>query len=83
MQILLRTLVKVAVASLIVGSIMEHFGLTLAVLIRGAGVTPARAQEMARQAIAWAWPNMVLGATVILPLWFLIFIVRPPGPSSD
>lgn len=83
MQTLLRTLIKVAVASLIVGSIMSHFGITLEVLMHRAGLTPERVEELARQAVAWAWPNMLLGSTVILPFWFLVFILRPPGPSSD
>jgi hypothetical protein len=82
-QTLLRTLVKVAVASLIVGSVMAHFGITTDVLMRQVGVTPERLEELARQAIAWAMPNMLLGSMVIVPLWFLIFILRPPGPSSD
>ncbi len=79
----LRTLVKVAVASLIVGTIMDHFGITLDMLMREFGITPERVEELARQAIAWAMPNMLLGSMVIVPLWFLIFILRPPGPSSD
>jgi hypothetical protein len=83
LQTLLRTLVKVAVASLIVGSVMAHFGITTEVLMRQVGVTPERVEELARQAVAWAWPNMMLGSMVIVPLWFLIFILRPPGPSSD
>lgn len=83
LQTLLRTLVKVAVASLIVGTIMTHFGITLDMLMHEVGVTPERVEELARQAIAWAMPNMMLGSMVILPLWFLIFILRPPGPSSD
>ena len=28
-------------------------------------------------------PNMLLGAMVILPVWFLLYLFRPPGESRD
>ncbi len=80
---LLRTTVKVAVASLIVGAILAHFGITVDVLMRDAGVSAERLKELARSGLAWALPNMLLGALVIVPMWFLAFILRPPGRSSE
>ena len=78
-----RTLIKVAVASLIVGTIMAHFGITSDQLMREAGLTPERIAELGRQAVAWALPNVLLGSLVIVPIWFLVYLFRPPGPSSD
>lgn len=79
----LRTLVKVLIASLIVGTILAHFGITADQLMREVGLSADRVQELARQALAWALPNVVLGALVIVPVWFLIFIFRPPGSSRS
>jgi hypothetical protein len=79
----LQTLVKVAVASLIVGTILSHFGITAEALFREAGVTPERVYDVGRRAFDWAAPNVLLGAIVILPIWFLIFLFRPPGARSD
>ena len=79
----LRTLVKVAVASLIVGTILSHFGITSDVILREAGVTPERVVELGRRAWDWAAPNVLLGAMIIVPVWFLIFLFRPPGARSD
>jgi hypothetical protein len=79
----LRTLVKVAVASLIVGTILSHFGITADALLREAGITPDRVYDYSRKAWDWAAPNVMLGAIVIVPIWFLIFLFRPPGASSD
>jgi hypothetical protein len=79
----LQTLIKVTVASLIVGTIMAHFGITADVVIREFGLTQERAIELARQAIAWALPNLLLGSLVIVPVWFLIYLFRPPRPRSD
>jgi hypothetical protein len=80
---LTRTVVKVLVASLIVGSILAHFGLTAGQLTRAAGLSPERIEDLARQGLAWALPNVVLGSLIIVPVWFLFYLFRPPGESRD
>jgi hypothetical protein len=79
---LIRTLVKVAVASLIVGSVLAHFGITAEMLLRESGMSLERIEEMARRGVAWALPNLLLGSMIILPVWFVIYLFRPPGRSS-
>jgi len=79
----LRTLVKVAVASLIVGTILAHFGITTDQLIREFGLSQDRIMELARQGVTWALPNLLLGSLVIVPVWFVIYLFRPPGASSS
>ncbi|HEX2511164.1 MAG TPA: DUF6460 domain-containing protein [Xanthobacteraceae bacterium] len=83
MHAFLWTLVKVLVASLVAGIILNHFGITPDELIRYSGMTRERLQELARQGIDWALPNVMLGALVIVPVWFLIYLFRPPGPSRE
>jgi hypothetical protein len=80
---LTRTLVKVLVASLIVGTILAHFGISTDELIRAAGLSRERIEDLARAGVAWALPNMLLGALVIVPVWFLFYLFRPPGESRD
>jgi H+/Cl- antiporter ClcA len=80
---LLSTVVKVAVASLIVGTILTHFGITAEQLLKDFGMTPERLAELARQGVAWALPNVLLGALVIVPVWLLAYLFRPPGRSSE
>lgn len=80
---LVRTIVKVAVASLIVGAILAHFGISVDVLMRDAGLSAEQVEQLARAALAWALPNMLLGGLIIVPLWFLAFILRPPSSSSS
>jgi hypothetical protein len=80
---LVRTLVKVAVASLIVGTILAHFGITSDKVIAEFGLSADRVSELGRQALAWALPNVLLGALVIVPVWFLIYLFSPPRPRSD
>jgi hypothetical protein len=82
-MLLVRTLVKIAVASLIVGTILAHFGITADKLLAETGLTPERVTEYGRQAVAWALPNVILGSIVILPIWFLVYLFRPPASRSD
>lgn len=79
----LRTLAKVVVTSLVAGTILAHFGLTTDQLMRTVGLSTERVEDYARQGFAWAWPNVLLGALVIVPVWFIIFLFRPPGQSSS
>lgn len=80
---LFRTLIKVAIASLIVGTILAHFGITAEQLLKETGLSAARIEDYAQQGLAWAWPNVLLGAMVIVPIWFLAYLFRPPGQSSS
>ena len=79
----LRTLVKVAVASLVVGTILAHFGITAEELMHGVGLSTDRIEDYARKGFAWAWPNVLLGSLVIVPIWFVIYLLRPPGQSRS
>jgi hypothetical protein len=80
---LTRAVVKVLIASLIVGTILGHFGITTEQLITGAGLSPDHLGELARDSLSWALPNLLLGALVIVPVWFVLFLFRPPGESRD
>ena len=79
---LFRTLVKIAVASLVVGTILAHFGITADQLMRAFGLSAERLQDYAWQGLAWAWPNVLLGSVVIMPVWFLVFLFRPPARAA-
>ena len=78
-----RTVVKITVASLVVGVILTHVGVTPEQLIRQSGFTEDRLLELARQAVTWALPNLLLGSLVIVPVWFLIYLFRPPRPHGE
>jgi len=84
-MLLLRMLVKVAIASLVVGTILGHFGITPEQVMRETGMSWDRVQDYARRGVEWALPNVLLGSMVILPIWFLAYLFRPPGagPSGN
>src|SRR5882724_9569911 len=80
---LLATLVKVAVASLIVGTILQHFGITADQVLTDFGITPERLIELLRRGFACALPNVLLGSLIIVPVWLVLFLFRPPGTRSE
>ena len=80
---ILRTLVKVAVASLVVGTILAHFGITAEQLMREFGLSADRIEDYAKRGLSWALPNVLLGSLVIVPVWFLAYLFRPPGQSKS
>jgi hypothetical protein len=82
-ETLLRTVVKIAVASLIVGTNLAHFGITTGALMKEFGLSADRMVEIGKQGIEWALPNMLLGSLIILPVWFLVYLFRPPGARDS
>ena len=58
-------------------------GITADEVMTQFGLTQERLMELARQGITWALPNLLLGSVVILPVWFLVYLFRPPRPRSD
>ena len=51
--------------------------------MNAAGLSSDRLAGLAPSGIAWALPNLLLGAHVIVPTWFLLCLFRPPGESRD
>jgi hypothetical protein len=79
----LRTIVTIAVASLIVGTILAQFGITGHVLLRELHLRPEPIETMLRHAVGWVLPNIVLGAAVIIPLWCVVYLLRPSGQRRE
>jgi ABC-type multidrug transport system permease subunit len=78
----LTALLKLTLASLISGALMNLFGMSAERLLASVGLTPLELWAYVMRAIAWAVPNIVLGALIILPLWFVAFLFIPPRNGS-
>lgn len=76
-------LLKITLASLIAGALMNLFGFSAERILAAGGFTPETAWEMVARFIAWAIPNVILGAVVILPLWFFAYLFLPPRSSDE
>lgn len=77
LHFILSTL-KLAVASLIVGAGLSWMNVSAADVLARTGLTPEKIAAHAEKAIAWATPNLIVGAMVVLPLWALMALFRPP-----
>jgi hypothetical protein len=38
--------------------------------------------DLGRRGIAWAMPHIMLGALVIVPIWLVVYLFRPPRPRA-
>jgi len=75
---LLSALVKIVLASLITGAVLSALNLSAAELLAEIGLTPERVFGLLQEGAAWAIPNIVLGSMVIVPIWFVTYLLRPP-----
>lgn len=78
-----KGLFKLLLASLIAGALMNLFGLSAERILASIGLTPIEAWEHAARFIAWAIPNVLLGAIVILPVWFCAYLFIPPRSTDE
>ena len=71
-------IVKIAIISLITGVGLSLFDLTAADVLAELGLTPENALGFLERGARWAIPNIVLGSMVIVPIWLVVFLLRPP-----
>jgi hypothetical protein len=70
------TIVKLLVASLIVGLLMRWFDVTPRSLIANFGETIARAFDRLAHFAGWAIDYVLLGAVIVVPVWLVWFLVN-------
>ena len=75
---LLSGLFKIALVSLITGAGLSAFDITAADILADLGLTPESVLALIERGVAWAIPNIVLGSMVIVPIWLVIYLLRPP-----
>jgi len=71
-------LFKLALASLLAGSLLSFFGITPRAVLDSMGMTAEDLQNGIVAAFAWAAPRMLMGAVVILPVWLVAYLLMPP-----
>lgn len=74
----LSAVFKIAVASLITGAVLSALDITAAEVLTDLGLTPEQVLGFFERGVMWALPNIVLGSMVIVPIWFVIYLLRPP-----
>lgn len=78
MQGLLSGFLKLALASLLAGSLLSFFGITPRAALDSLGVTAEDLHNGIVAGFAWAAPRMLMGAVVIVPIWLTAYLLMPP-----
>jgi hypothetical protein len=69
---------KLLAASVLVGASLSAVDMSSADILARIGMTPDRVVELIVTAFNWMLPNVVLGSIIVLPLWGLAYVLRPP-----
>lgn len=75
----LSTIFKIAVASLIVGATLSALNISAGDLLAQLGLTPEEIWTYLQVAVDWAIPNIILGSLIVVPIWIVIYLFRPPS----
>ncbi|WP_040451504.1 MAG: DUF6460 domain-containing protein [Labrenzia sp.] len=74
----LSTLFKIAVISLLVGAGLSFINITAEDVLGSIGLSPIQLWIYMLEFRDWAIPNMILGAFIVVPVWLVIYLFRPP-----
>ncbi|MEO0329555.1 MAG: DUF6460 domain-containing protein [Pseudomonadota bacterium] len=72
------TFVKIAIASLITGVVLTKLNLSAEQILIELGFTPENVMLKLEEGVRWALPNIILGSMVIVPVWLVVYLFRPP-----
>jgi hypothetical protein len=72
------TILKILIASLITGVILNKLDFSAEQVLLELGVPPENVMTLIENGLTWAAPHLVLGSMVILPVWLVVFLFRPP-----
>ena len=75
---MISTLIKVAIASLVTGAVLTKLDLSAEEILLELGLTPETIVFWFEEGMRWAIPNIMLGSMVIIPVWLVVYLFRPP-----
>lgn len=78
------TILKLLIASLLVGLVMSWFDITPRSLIENFGDTVVRMFGKVVTFFSWAFEYILLGAVIVVPIWLIVFLIdRAKGRRSE
>jgi len=69
---------KIIIASLMVGFVLSALNITAEQVLNDVGVTPDKILMWLQKGFNWALPNVMLGSIIIVPVWVVVYLFRPP-----
>jgi hypothetical protein len=70
---------RLILLSVLVGVILAALGLDPRDIIRSIQDLVSRIWSMGFDAVAWIWRYFLLGAVIVIPVWFIMRLLRTPG----
>ncbi len=75
----LAALVKFTIASVAIGATLSALNIRAVDVLTDMGLTPDKMRLVLSDAVDWALPHFMLGAMVIVPIWLVLFLLKPPS----
>ena len=75
----LSVLIKFFIGAVAVGALLNAFDISAELVLQDIGFTPEAVIAFVREGIGWAMPHFLLGAMVLIPIWLIIFLLKPPS----
>jgi hypothetical protein len=70
---------RLILLSVLVGVILAALGLDPRDILRSIQELVTRIWNMGFDAVAWLWRYFLLGAVIVIPVWFIMRLLRAPG----
>ncbi|HSM19497.1 MAG TPA: DUF6460 domain-containing protein [Hyphomicrobiales bacterium] len=74
----ISTIVKITLASLVVGVALAFLDIKPEDVLKDVGLTPEDLLSYIDHSVSWATPHVIVGAIVTVPVWLVIYLFRPP-----
>jgi hypothetical protein len=74
----LAVIVRLILLSILVGLILAAIGLDPWNIIESVRRLVAHIWNMGFEAVRWLWRYFLLGAVIVVPIWFVVRLVRAP-----
>ena len=75
----IASLVKILLASLLVGLGLSALNITPEQILPDLGMTPEQLLDFGQRGLRWALPHVILGALITVPVWVVMYLLRPPS----
>jgi flagellar biosynthesis protein FlhB len=78
----IQTVIKLVIASLVVGAILAYFELSPQELMRGLFGNVQEILDWAMESFGSALSYVLLGAVIVVPLWLISYVLRWVGSKG-
>ena len=69
---------KFTLVAVVVGALLNLFNISAEGVLKDIGFTPSNVEGIVREGFDWAWPHFMLGALILIPVWLVVFLLKPP-----